>query len=105
MEKEVAVPEGMLKAVYEKFRSGQFSIEMHELDAILEVALFWLSENPIVPTRDQIARVIQETAAIKYEDHSEPSARPSDFTLDMQIALSTEWQRRALLAEPEKVSA
>jgi hypothetical protein len=99
VEKKIVVPEGMLEAV-----GNQYEKQLRQVNGtrgftpLIEAALLWLSENPIVLTRDKIANVIQEIARIGTKDTSIPSGRPNDFTLDMQIALACEWQRRCFLA-------
>ena len=103
---KIVVPEGMLEAAWEKvkpFSDMDYGYDRDTLKESLKSAIRWLSENPIVPTEDQAATVIQETARIQYADRSTPSARPSDHTLRVQIAFLTEWQRRMFLAPVPEV--
>ena len=69
-EKKIIVPEGMLKAAVAAVKipiSGE--IVRNQPHDILEAALRWLSENPIVPTTEQImseANRTREFEAIMY---------------------------------------
>lgn len=84
---KIKVPEGMLLAASEfDPGAGEYNIE-----PILEAALRWMSENPIVPTskqeRDLVDSWIKETSLGKTE------------------YLVTEWQRRMFIEPgvPEEV--
>lgn len=85
--KKIVVPEGMYEAALKHQDSGI------QCSAALEAALRWLSDNPIVPTREQA----QEIHLATYSSfHSE------DITTEIKINMAVEWQRRMFLApEPE----
>ena len=79
-DKRYIVPEGMLKAAHdEAVRSAG------QIGKCLEAGLRWLSENPIVPTEQQLSDI----------------AADAHVCMDEVIA---EWQRRMFLApEPETI--
>jgi hypothetical protein len=83
------VPEGMLKAAV---RVGPHGCES-EIKRIIEAALLWLSENPIVPTPDQMDGCcddIKGAKSLMMNVH------------EIAIHCSVEWQRRMFVApEPE----
>ena len=87
MEKKIAIPEGMLEAAVAAVKipvSGQLA--RNQTHDILEAALRWLSENPIVPTMEQ---------ATEMSDSGHPCVLDG-------VWYATEWQRRMFLApEPE----
>ena len=59
-EKKIVVPEGMLKAVMEYHDEDFPRFTMDQLVRLrgdLEAALLWLSENPIVPSKEQVIRI------------------------------------------------
>ena len=94
MEKKIVVPEGMMKAAYDaQLGIGPPTFEWHEADEltqrfynrILEAALRWLSENPIVPTEEQS---LDMEMRINCENHR-----------DYRKKFAVEWQRRMFLAE------
>lgn len=76
-EKRYVVPEGMLKAVKEAQ-----GISAYPTQAVLEAAIRWQSENPVVPTVKQAQEV--------WDDCSRGACFRSDCL--------TEWQRRMYLA-------
>jgi len=80
--KKIIVPEGMLKAVNAAFDSGK-----RKPVELLEAALRWLSENPVVPTRGQLHDIMGQR--FYYEDHI--------------IKGIIEWQRRMFLAPEEEI--
>ena len=83
-EKKIVVPEGMLEAGRSAYSAYVTAGEGAR--RILEAALRWLSENPIVPTEEQISSMIGNA----------PFHRLS--VLDGAV----EWQRRMFVAsEPE----
>ena len=94
-EKKIVVPEGMLNAVAEtKYGDQICSIEtaVSLRDGVrkdIEVALRWLSENPIMPTDEQLDEMEGD---IRYR---------VGVNFDIQKLIS-EWQRRMFFApEPE----
>lgn len=86
-EKKIKVPEGMLKAAvaewYVATGERDFCIRM-----ILEAALRWLSENPIVPDDEQCLQLWRGSAG-------------ADTTADCTRNTVSNWQRRMFLAPPE----
>jgi hypothetical protein len=90
------VPDGMLKAVHAKFRTGQFAIEMHELDAILEAALCWLAENPIVPSEKQ-ERALDDA----WMESKRSLTTPYHKFAHASAFGAVEWQRCMFLAPTE----
>lgn len=99
---KVKVPEGMLKAAYNS--EGNLNLKgnlplMGELriNQILEAALRWLSENPIVPTYEQIVAI---------HDTANPTAQPATGKHWETRNWLVEWQRRMFLSpEPEAPEA
>ena len=88
--KQMKIPEGMLKAAHEKAFVGMGT---SITERILEAALRWLSENPIVPTDEQIDRIHRE---------ANPSAETAIGRHWEIRNWLIEWQRRIFLApEPE----
>lgn len=77
--KKIVVPEGMLLAAHEEsVRScGQ-------IGKCLEAALLWLSDNPIVPTDDEMD--------IMAKEHVAPNVK----------WMMTEWQRRMFLTTKDR---
>jgi len=62
MEKKIVVPEGMLKAATEKaFYPGRYYTpgDIESITKILETALRWLSQNPIVPDEKQTLAMVK----------------------------------------------
>lgn len=85
---DVKVPEGMLEAAFK----APYSEDVGDGDvrSILEAALRWLMENPIVPTDEQRAELGR---LAPYED-------PGNGKIHSWVAV--EWQRRMFLA-PEAI--
>ena len=85
--KKIIVPDGMLKSANDAW----IACEYEKLDAMrdaLEAALLWLSENPIVPTDEQIVLLKREC--------------PTRIEFYRFRWATAEWQRRMFLApEPE----
>lgn len=99
--RKIVVPEGMLKAAVDgsvkwcdRDSSDQLSIPQH--DAILEAALRWLAENPIVPTQEQIEDVWNFVIKADAKTWIYP-------TLGAVPEAVIEWQHRMFLA-PEPPS-
>lgn len=98
-ERKRVVPEGMLRAAENKYRTIENYNSHHATDPhsrmvlkeCLESALRWLSENPTVPTISDL-----EAMRSGWKDTPEASAE------GVVIFLIAEWQRRMFLApEPE----
>ena len=92
-ETKIQVPEGMLKAIRERYvgndNCGRY---------ILEAALRWLSENPIVPSEADVMEILQERVESHHISGKEYCAIPP-ATVRFVIRES---QRRMFLApEPE----
>ena len=86
-ERRVVVPDGMLKAAVPCYLPDRQLVH-----SILEAALLWLSENPIVPTSEQLHSIIGKL----------PMAMCDIVWTERDRALIAEWQRRMFLApEPE----
>ena len=105
MEKKIVIPEGMLTAAWQAVSSkmktyipGHGPGELHVARIAVEAALLWLSENPIVPTKEQLGPVVKECGKLSQ----------SLYGYGGWIWMITEWQRRMLLAPgpdvPEAVS-
>lgn len=95
-EKKIVVPEGMLKAIahayYDNERQGPSMLSLYECNRIGEAALRWISENPIVPTKEQVEAIW----------NSLPDARGAYPYWDKTCRVFGEWQRRMFLdPEPE----
>ena len=92
MSKKIVVPEGMLKAAIEARYNGKPTpnlIHVDQVRVIVEAALLWLSDNPIVPTDEQCEKL---------------STRwyPKSSTKSYLEEVLVEWQCRMFLApEPE----
>jgi len=86
-EKRYVIPKGMLEAA---ILSHPFDPRTKFIPEMLEAALRWLSDNPIVPTAKQSAEL-------------ESLCRINDEPMCMDaIFYCSEWQRRMFLApEPE----
>ena len=95
-EKKIVVPEGMLQAA----KTGVRNSDGDAFLSALEVALRWLSENPIVPTDEQLKELC--------EDWGRQVGKPEDIPRNPMISLlkvgSVEWQRRMFLAQEPKVT-
>ena len=86
-EKKYVVPEGMLRAAEESMRPIG-GIPFAYIDRILEVAVRWLAENPIEPTKEQWSKLWTDTR--------------SGGLHGGNYKMLSEWQRRMFLApEPE----
>lgn len=85
--RRVVVPEGMLKAAYKAW-SDEIR-EGYSLPHALELALKWLSENPIVPTIEDVGDII---AGQSFSNYGRAA---------MHVAV--EWQRRCFLAPVDEV--
>ena len=96
-EKKIVVPEGMIRAVEDrcgdlcKYGGKSQSVRFVSQTAV-EAALRWLSENPILPTAEQLYSTIGKL----------PVAMCDIVWTERDRALIAEWQRRMFLApEPE----
>ena len=98
IEKKTVVPEGMLAAAWQDIAAAmkeRISVggiggvaELHVARIAVEAALRWLSENPIVPTDEQIRDLFE--------------ANRYGVSREAWRIYFTEWQRRMFLApEPE----
>ena len=88
MESRIVIPDGMLKAAED---AVTFDASSNGIYLAIEGALRWLSENPIVPTRQNL-----EDMRTDWEDTPEQNAEK------VVLFLIYEWQRRMFLApEPE----
>lgn len=88
-DKRIVVPEGML----EEFYRGHATCPRGKpaMEVALEAALRWLSENPIVPTDEQMDALTNE---VPYQD----SGNGSIFRVVID-----KWQRRMFLAHKPEV--
>ena len=84
-ESKIVVPEKMLKAASAAMRGP-----ITNLSDFLEAALRWLSENPIVPTREQM-RSISDAVNREFAD-------ADTEMIECMEDLCIEWQRRMFLA-------
>jgi hypothetical protein len=80
--KRIVVPEGMMRAAVEASPNSPGDYVL----VILEAALRWLSENPMLPTREQQVELLRKL---------EPSANSVPATIAEIVAA---WQRRMFLA-------
>lgn len=84
-EKKIVIPEGMLQAGWDAVHEAN---GIAGVSTVLEAALRWLSENPILPTN------LAESAIY--------SEWKKDHDLQYPLWILREWQRRMFLApEPE----
>jgi hypothetical protein len=97
MSKKIAVPEGMLETAYDAqfgkdgpTETSRF-INTPSMKICLEAALRWLSENPIVPTVEQLYSTIGVL----------PVAMCYIVWTERDRAMIAEWQRRCFLAPDE----
>lgn len=90
---EVQIPDGMMKAVKSKFPDREMSdVHIVTVKGVLEAALRWLSENPILPTAEQLYSTIGKL----------PVAMCDIVWTERDRAMIAEWQRIMFLAlEPE----
>ena len=87
---KIKVPDAMLKAVEASYENRRGAYSENATRADLEAALRWQSDNPIVPSDEQMDAL---TNAVPYLDSG--NGRIFRFVIDM-------WQRRMYLApEPE----
>lgn len=101
-EKKIVVPEGMLKATVVSYNSKtnelgyRYVIDRYVMEAAIEAALRWLSDNPIVPT------VEQGMSLMNYLSPAGTREWNQAMWIDFIGAGCAEWQRRMFLApEPE----
>jgi len=89
-ESRIVVPDGMLTAAMHAIGIPEQYKQTHQVNKALEAALRWLSENPIVPTDEQVKAI----------HHSATEAACTSKSILPFFAI--EWQRRMFLApEPE----
>ena len=95
-ERRIVVPDGMLEAAVPCYLPDRQLVH-----SILKAALLWLTENPIVPTRDQ------EWGLHSAWSMSDKPQSEAGGDISSQIKFSViEWQRRMFLApEPEVLEA
>ena len=93
MEKRYQVPEGMLQAAVDSVarQQGMNDATRMHYKTVLEAALRWLSENPIVPTTKQAVEMICKLAL------TDPDQLPKINQYQTQELVS-EWQRQMFLA-------
>jgi hypothetical protein len=85
-ERKIVVPTGMLAAVCDARCVSHRSV----VQVILEVALGWLSQNPLVPTSQQAQEILREHRRETGEWPTHPE-------------VCAMWQRRMFLAPKEEV--
>ena len=105
-EVKVKVPNGMLKAVEDRYGDVYASgFNRKVVTADLEAALRWLAENPIVPkTFDELPTVgyFSDSSTWGTKGTPEYEQKRQENYLDGMRRLLAEWQRRMFLApEPE----
>jgi hypothetical protein len=88
---KIKVPEGMLDAAKKELSDVGFRKDVicYDTKRMLESALKWLSENPIVPTAEQViecAKLADKHVDVIYDSHG----HKKNFAM--------EWQRRMFLA-------
>jgi len=88
-EKKVTVPDGMLKAALAHMIGLGFNPAKESTRELLEAALRWQSENPIVPTWSDMDHMLDA-----YSPDDVPSVSDCQF-------VAVEWQRRCFLATDE----
>jgi len=95
-EKKYVIPEGMLNvAIFALASNWDFFDTKHCTERVLEAAVCWLAENPIVPTMRQADEILSPLCGI-------PSNRVSGRLSNAAVEVAVEWQRRMFLAsEPE----
>ena len=95
-ERKIVVPEKLMNAallaVQARLGDGRGSNWEDRARVAVEVALRWLSENPIVPSEEQAASLYGASLNIDYEKR-----------YDATRAVVVEWQRRMFLAPPGEV--
>ena len=96
-EKKYVVPERMVENVWDSPEHAKYPNlgGLAELKALLEAAIRWLAENPIVPTAEQLRAMRKDLCPVTGgEDGWMSSSDLKDGAV--------EWQRRMFLApEPE----
>ena len=91
-EVKIKVPKGMLDAFHRAENQNGTKWDGAVLDAMLEAALRWLTENPIVPTKEQ-AKDVAQSLLPDFQDRE---------NVGRAILVLVDWQRRMFLApEPE----
>lgn len=98
MQKKIIVPEGMLKAAADTWGSSDEVGFTNEgvATVILEAALRWLMENPIVPTGAQLKELRGHLHSAEFGNNGVWMA-----STDIEDG-AVEWQRRMFLApDPE----
>lgn len=105
MEKRYVVPEGMLTAALEetlkdadgvtRYKPTQGVMHMHRLSVqgLLEAALRWLAENPVVPTDEQVWGLTKLSSVQEASSHTPKFCQ----------TLFSEWQRRMFAAPQPKL--
>jgi len=91
-EKKVTVPDGMLKAALAHMIGLGFNPAKESTRELLEAALRWQSENPIVPTWSDMDHMLDA-----YSPDDVPSVSDCQF-------VAVEWQRRMYLAPAPEVT-
>ena len=87
--KKIEVPPDMLAAARQAHRQNEDREPgVFLTEKILEAVLFWLSNNPIIPTPEQMMEIVRS----RFEDR---------VTISACCVVATEWQRRMFLA-PEQ---
>ena len=86
---KIKLPEGMLEAADQRQRSD---VERRFTKAIVEAVLLWISENPIVPTDEQI-RKCAKAAGCAWDSGM--------WDFDLTRRFYAEMQRMFLKPEPE----
>lgn len=89
-EKKYVVPEGMLDAAYGYARLENSPASRDHYRAVLKAALRWFSENPIVPTDEQLQNL---RADVQLDPIGKPNAMAA-----YHRGMVVEWQRRMFLA-------
>lgn len=99
--KKIVVPTAMLEAVIASVaRLEPWSgVTVEHYRTVLEAALRYWSENPIVPTKEQVADI----AKVVYADMALPSLEDEDFYQKRSQEFLAEWQRRMFLATAPEV--
>lgn len=96
---KIKVPEGMLEAFHKAENHHGFKWDDVVLDKMLEAALRWLSENPVVPTEEQLDDLIKGfTEELDTMQPNEAVPSPSAWC-------AVEWQRRMFFSEEEDLPA
>lgn len=88
---EIKVPEAMLKAAC----NTGWPTKREEVEAVIESALRWLSENPIEPTEDQLGDIFNWAEENGHYSNSKTATY-------IGVEVFCEWQRRMFLAPGDK---